>query len=345
MSSPNISLISTIFSIQQQIARYVYPIYLIFGVTGCCLNILLLIRRQFRTVSCCIYFMAASVAMLINLSMGTGAAIYALNHVDPNLTILAFCKMRIYILQSSSMMYRWCLAVACFDRVAISSNDVRLRNFAKVHIACRFIFIIVIIWLILPVHLLIFYNLYGGGCGILFSFTIALYHSIFTTVAGGVLPVMIMIVCTLFIHHNLGLKRERREKNNGQTLENRNIKQNLQRKRDRQVLLMLFVQVAVYSILIAPLMVVYFYNAVTLNIGNKSPERLAIERLAQFVGESLIYLFSVLSFYIYTMVSRSYRGELIKILRSIMTCKWYCSNHRIEPIINDTPQRQITPTT
>jgi hypothetical protein len=38
---------------QRQITRYVYSICLIFGITGCCLNILLLSRRQFRTVSGC----------------------------------------------------------------------------------------------------------------------------------------------------------------------------------------------------------------------------------------------------------------------------------------------------
>ncbi len=69
----------------------------------------------------CIDFIIASVAMAVNLSMGFATNMYTINHTDPNLTILAFCKMRIYILQTSAVMYRWYLTVACVDRFALSS--------------------------------------------------------------------------------------------------------------------------------------------------------------------------------------------------------------------------------
>ena len=48
------TLTETLNLIQRNVITYFYSVYLIFGVTGCCLNILLLCRRQFRTVSCCI---------------------------------------------------------------------------------------------------------------------------------------------------------------------------------------------------------------------------------------------------------------------------------------------------
>jgi hypothetical protein len=54
MASTVISLSDQLFFIQQQITRYIYSTYLIFGITGSCLNILLLSRKQFRTSSCCI---------------------------------------------------------------------------------------------------------------------------------------------------------------------------------------------------------------------------------------------------------------------------------------------------
>jgi hypothetical protein len=64
------------------------------------------------------------------------------------------------------MMYRWSLVVASFDRYATSSASVRLRNFARVHIARRVIPVIICIWLVLPIHVPIFYHLRIGGCGI-----------------------------------------------------------------------------------------------------------------------------------------------------------------------------------
>ena len=48
------SLADALATIQRQTTTYVYSFYLIFGLSGCLLNILLLSRRQFRTVSCCI---------------------------------------------------------------------------------------------------------------------------------------------------------------------------------------------------------------------------------------------------------------------------------------------------
>ena len=45
---------STLLTIQQQLLRYVYPIWLIFGITGCLLSIVVFMRPQLRTTSCCI---------------------------------------------------------------------------------------------------------------------------------------------------------------------------------------------------------------------------------------------------------------------------------------------------
>ncbi|UJR10918.1 hypothetical protein I4U23_015104 [Adineta vaga] len=336
MTSTNITLSSTLFFIQQQVTRYLYSVYLIFGITGCCLNIILLTQRQYRTVSCCTYFIVASVTMLINLSFGVGTTMYAINYADPTLNSGIFCKLRIYILQSSSMMYRWCLTMACFDRFALSSVQQRLRNFADIRIACRTIFVIIIVWFILPVHLLIYYDAFGNICSIHNNITMSLYHSLFTTICGSVLPVSIMITCALLIYRNLVLKQRRRQPNHRQILEGGNNEQYVQRKRDRQVLFMLLVQICVYVILITPLMGIYFYNAVSLNVRNKSVERVAVERFALFIAEAVIYLFPTLSFYLYTIASYSFRNELLRMVQLMATCGWYGRNRHINPVTNNT---------
>jgi hypothetical protein len=280
--------------------------------------------------------------MAINLSMGSAASLYALNHVDPVLTIVAFCKMRLYILQSSSMMYRWCLVMASFDRYALSSSNVRLRNFAKVNVARRVVFIIVPLWIVLPVHILIFYNLRNGNCGILYSYPAALYHSLFTTITGSVLPVLLMATAAVLTYRNLVLKRKRREQNRNQPLEVVTENETVQRKRDQQVLLMLIAQVLVYVVLITPLMGFYFYSAVSLSIPNKTADRLAIERFVQFVGETTVYIFPSSSFYLYTMVSSTFRKEIVKLIRLAMPCTRLNNNNRTAPIATDTTRRRTT---
>jgi hypothetical protein len=249
--------------------------------------------------------------------------------------------MRIYILQSTGMMYRWYLTMACFDRFALSSANVRLRNVAKVRVACRVVLVIVPVWIILPVHTLIFYSLKGGSCGIFVSIAAALYHSLFATITGCVLPVLIMATFSVLTHRNLILKQQRRQQNISQPPGGRNRVHHLQRKQDQQVLLMLLVQVAIYAVSITPLMAFDFYSAVSLYIPNQSPEQLSIERFAEFVTETIAYLFPVLSFYLYTMTSHLFRDELVRLLRSVAAFRWYGNNHRIKPITNNTGQQRI----
>lgn len=270
--------------------------------------------------------------MLINLSLGTGSTLYAINNGDPVLSVVAFCKLRIYLLQSSSMMYRWCLTMASFDRYALSSTSQRVRDFATVGTACHVIVAIIIAWIILPVHTLILYNISGANCGIFQSVTMALYHSLFTTISGSVLPVTLMTICSLLIYRNLVLKQRRRQQTNtGPSLDGSDRAAVSQRRRDQQVLLMLLVQISVYVCLIAPLMGVYFYNAASLYVRNKSAERVAIERFALFVAEAIIYLFPASSFYLYTIASRVFRRELLRMLSTIVRCKWNGDRRRIEP--------------
>ncbi|CAF1451177.1 unnamed protein product [Adineta steineri] len=307
------ALSDTLNFIQQEIIRYAYSLCLIFGITGCSLNILLLSRQQFRTVSCSIYFRTASVAMIIDLCFGTIPYICSLINTDPTTTLVWFCKMRIYILQSNAMISRWSLAIACFDRYALSSVSVHIRNFARVHIAHRIIAIIICIWLILPVHAPIFFNITMSRCGIYNNRIASFYHTIFTTLFGCILPVLIMIVCAILLYYNLILKQQRRLIFIYQQTENRNEILRGQQKRDQQMFLMLLIQIFVYLICIVPLMITYLYNAITIET-NKSADRIAIEKFTAFIAESLLYFFCASSFYLYTMVSKLFRNELKRLL-------------------------------
>lgn len=278
--------------------------------------------------------------MIINLGLGIGSSMYTLDHADPNTSILAFCKLRIYLSQFVSLTYRWSLTAACFDRFALSSTNTCLRDFARVQIARRVVGVLIIVWLILPVHTLIFYNLRAGACGILYNTAAAVYHSIFTTMVSCALPSSIMFTCALLIRRNLTLKRQRQQLIVNPQRERRNEADHLNRARDQQVLVMLFTQVIVYVISVIPLMAIYIYTAVTFNISNKSIERISIERFAAFTAEAMIYLFPVSSFYLYTVSSRTFRNELIRLLRSAFACRWFINIHRIQPITTDTTFRR-----
>ena len=114
---------------------------------------------------------------------------YSLNHSNPRIESLLFCKIRGYIFQITLMLSRWFVAFACIDRYASCSDKANLRNFAKTQIAYR----IIITWSIICIHRLIFYEIKGNLCAIITNIGAAIYHSLYVLIRGGILPTAIMI--------------------------------------------------------------------------------------------------------------------------------------------------------
>src|SRR5690349_6153055 len=98
----------------------------------------------------CIDFLLASVIMLIALFVGFVPHIYAADHPDPTDTIVVFCKIRGYVSQSLTMMYRWLMTMACIDRYMVSSDKVYLREFANPRIAYSIVIKLLMICIIFP---------------------------------------------------------------------------------------------------------------------------------------------------------------------------------------------------
>jgi hypothetical protein len=178
------------------------------------------------------------------------------------------------------MSCRWLLVMACIDRWISSSANARFRRFSSVTMARRIAIIIFGIWLILPIHTLIFSNITPPG-NIACSITnagVALYHRFYTIIMGGALPSVITFIFSLFLWKNLQQRRQRR-------------------------------------------------IIITNTISNKSVDRKAIEAFVKTLTELLVYLIA-LSFYSNTLVSRTFRKELITLFRLIISCGQQQRRHR-----------------
>ncbi|UJR16623.1 hypothetical protein I4U23_003523 [Adineta vaga] len=321
MSTSN--LISSLTTIQKQLILYVCPLWLIFGTVGCLFNLIVFSRRPLRSSSCCIYFFAASVGHLVTLSVGLGSLLHSLNNPDPQTQSLLFCKIRGYLFQISIILSRWFIAFACIDRFASTSMNIRLRNFAKPKIAYRIIPIIILIWSIICIHRLIFYEIKGTLCGIVNNIGAAFYHTAYVIFAVGLFPTITMSTCAYYIRQNLALRQQRRMQ-----LVLGNAHHN---SLDQQVLRMLFVQIICYVIFTLPQMGNLIFSTISVTITNRSAEYLAIEKFVLFLAELMLYLFGVTTFYLYTLTSRTFRSELMKLFH----CHRHCCKHRIMPAIID----------
>ncbi|CAF0736105.1 unnamed protein product [Adineta steineri] len=261
--------------------------------------------------------------MLIAMNFGLISRIISAYQPDPQTLINAFCKARNYFGQSSVMTYRWMLVMACIDRYMSSTDNARIRKFANPRVASRIIIIIVIVWVIIPWHNWIYFNIKGGAC-VWTSSVVALYNSGLVVIFGFIIPTTVMITCAVLINNNLRHKRKRRRNNVSTSVESE--ANRLLRTRDRQILIMLYVEISFYIIFTLPWAIFTIYNALSLSVPDKTSDRITIEGFLSFLTETLAYCYATLSFYLYTLASRTFRQEFVKVISAIINSRNQCCN-------------------
>ena len=201
----------------------------------------------------------------------------------------------------------------------------------------RVILVIVIFWSLMCSHRLIFYEVKGNLCGILTNTPAAIVHTTYVVVGGGVLPATIMLVCAFLIRRNLARKQQKRAHRIP-------VEDHQWTSLDQQVLQLMFIQVISYILFTIPQMIYLVFNAVSSSIPNRSNERLAIEGFAAFIAELMLYMFPVTSFYLYTLTSRTFRGQLMKLVPSIPCFRLTRTDVRVAPILaNSTSANPCAP--
>jgi hypothetical protein len=285
--------------------------------------------------------LAAAVAMFIQLVLYGVPTIYGFYYPNPLTYIRIFCKIRMYTIQITAFTYRWAYAAASVDRYVLSSPHARLRRLASVNTAYRVLGFMIIAWFVLSVYVPLVFDVKGASCSIVVDTFWPVFVSVFSLVVGSFLPAIIMITFTILIRKNLAEKRERRHGlGNQQPANNRN--DQLHRKRDQQALRMLFIQIIVYITISIPWNLYSINTIISSYISNKGADRIAIEGFITAVAGAFAFLFPALSFYLYTLTSSMYRSELSIFLRSVVFCKRFTNNHRIEPTTGSSLQRTAT---
>ena len=269
-------------------------------------------RRMVENSRFTLDFLAASVMMLLSLSTGLIPSIATINRPNPFTSISALCKIRSYVLQSTTMTYRWLMSMACIDRYIHSCPDLRRHRLINIRLTRCVIGGIVLIWLILPFHQVIWNDVPYNICTFV-NTSAGIYNSFFTIILGGFLPPLIMLICALLIRENLVNRRVRHPPTFTQPATGDQQKQ-LLRSRDRQALSMLYVQVFVYILSNLPWTMNLIYAAMTRSM-LKTMNDLILDSFLRSLVELIVYLYPILSFYLYTLISRTFREELMKIFR------------------------------
>ena len=324
MTNSSSTLTVELRSLQAALTRYVYPVWLTFGLIGCLLNLFVFSRRKLRSTTCSICksrgrrmlelnafvslpdFFVASVDHILTLIIGIVPALYGLDHPNPVITDLWFCRVRGFLFQISLMISRWCVAFACINRCVLSFDRMYLRSFTTAKFTYRVILVTILFWTLVSIHRLIFFEIGENMCWILTNVGAGLFQSVYVILGGGILPSTIMAICACVIRRNIQRKNKRRVQWAARAVR--------RHRMDHQMHQLLFIQVISYIIFILPQMGNVVFNTVSITIPNRSREHFAVEGFLNFFAELMLYLFPVTSFYLYTLTSRTFRSELVKFL-------------------------------
>jgi hypothetical protein len=316
MSDEN--MIASLNNATIQLNRYLAIIIYLFGTIGNILNILILSQRTLRSSSCAFIFLISSIACLISIIFGLTNRIVATWTDDLTNTIDWLCQFRSVILFTARMIALWSITLATFDRWLLSCIDIRRREMCTLKNARRGIILIIIFSILLNTPIIFCYqaNLLNTPVPCYGKTSICRIYTDMMYACGTILiSALLMTYFSIKIILNVHQTRRRVVAIN---ISINNPRPQRTKKKDRQLLIMLLVQVIFIVILTFPQAILKLYSTFQLNFDAtlKSSLQIAIENFLFNFVVLLTYLASGLPFYIYTLSGGSiYHNACSKIFR------------------------------
>jgi hypothetical protein len=290
----------------------VMPILLVFGSGGNILNALVFLQKSFRSNSCSMYMIAKYLLHTLVLCWAMSTSLYSLGQRDPLTYSEPYCKIRQYLVSAIFTMARYCLGMACVDRFAITSPNANIRAFVRPRIARNVISVIIIIWLILPVHLIIINTIQNGRC--LMPGLYPYFFAVYAIIAAAIIPPIIMITFSILAAKNIRRTRQRVQPLpvNTNNITNINTTTNGSthvrlKQYDYELLKMLWIDVIIYCISVIPIPIYDIYAAITLK-STKTEEQVAWQNFFTYLTyQFLLYIAASTSLYTNLLVSKGFR--------------------------------------
>jgi hypothetical protein len=278
--------------------RYIMSTYFAMGVIGNLCNCIVFGKQSHHhQTSCSVYLLAVSIFSIIYLVWSVTQLLYTLDHIDPQIQSLVYCKMRLYGSHVTGQIVRYLIVLACIDRYCITKASVRIRSWSSVQMARKLILIMCLVWIVMGLHILIFMDIRSSVCS-MFDFY-KFFYAVYLCIVVSVLPHALMIIFGFLTIRNL---------------HQRHTSHVHLRQKDRDLMRMLVAEVTISLFTVMPYSVNLLYSIATFNVVDKSAERLETEGFISFLGQFIITAHGVASFYVFIISSKPYRHEFTNII-------------------------------
>ncbi|CAF1239091.1 unnamed protein product [Adineta steineri] len=321
----SLSNMSAFITFTIQYNRFVPPIIFFFGFIGNILNNITFSSHTLRKNPCATYFFCLAITNLNNLIFGL-LLNYLIDayHIDLITRTLVFCRLRFLILHCSLVLSSWFIVLAGIDRFCVSSRNINRRNFSNLKNVRLLTALAIVVCFALYAHIFVLFTIKqtesGPVCYAESGSYQVFYDFLFFATFSFTPPILMIIVglATFYNTCHAHSKIKPVSMMSTLTVSSKTIRL---RKKDREFVKMLLIQLISTVILTLPIAIQKLYSTFTQQI-SKSSDRLLVETFFQQFVRTLTHINSGVSFYLYTLSSSVFRHELgvqiSKIIRMIL---------------------------
>lgn len=310
-----------------------------FGTIGNLFNIIIFTRRPLRTNPCSMYFLASSIANCVVMYVALLTRYLATSwNIDPSATNTYWCKIRFLLIYPALSLALWFIVLASIDRYLTSSDQIRYRQWSSIRIARKTILVTTIVTFILNIHVLVFARaevIDGTAICTILPNEYLVFFNLFVPIISCILPVVLMSAFGILTIINIRRVRHR------VAPQDNHVQNERLRSNDRQLVIMLLVQVLITTIIVAPWSLTNMFSAIAVAILKYkfSPTGQAIYNFAFNLSRMLYYVNPAIGFYIYTLTGPRFRVEIkhtiVAVVKFILetTGLWRCCPLRMRRIV------------
>jgi hypothetical protein len=294
--------------ISLQLNRIVPIFQLVLGTFGNIMNILIFTRRSLRNNPCSLYFLASSVNNIFVLYIAALTRLLSSGwNIDPSNSNLILCKLRMFFVYTSFSLIQWFMVLASIDRYLSSCRNIHHRQMSSLSVARKAIGLTILILALAHFHTLIWMTLgYIDGktyCNI-FNYNYTIVFEVFFLLLTCTLPLILMTLFGILTIINV---RKSRTQVAPQTNE---IQRKRLRSKDRQLIVMFLVQVFATLFCTLPFSVANLTSMIFQYLITISEYGNAVNTFYINISRNITYFTPVISFYIYTLSSQTFRTEI-----------------------------------
>jgi hypothetical protein len=325
-SSSDASLIASLNNAANQLSRYVAIFIFFSGFMGNIINTLVLSQRPLRSNPCAWLFLVSSIVDSISISVGLVPRFLSTWNADLTNTNQILCKLRNFILFDALTIASWLIMLATFDRWLLSNTDANRRHRSTLKNAQRGMIIIVVVSTVIEVQ-----QLYCFEANLTYTplkcytkaVTCGMISDLCYVLLTMIIPVLLMVVFGLKTISNVRQSHSRLQPmrmmaSGHETTTVSNVQQNHRKKIDRQMLIMLSVQVFLILLLTSPIAFFKLYLTMTRSTP-KSAIRNTVENFIFNFFLLLVHMTCAMPFYIYTLCGGSvFRQALFKLMKTLV---------------------------